>query len=84
MRATDGTGRSRPHKRPLLSDVFQILAGLALAVFLFQSDRAMVETRADSLSQTVLRKDAIDLGLHMIRLEVVHLVAYVGRTIGVN
>jgi len=84
MRANDGTGRSRPHNRSLLSDILQIVAGLALAVFLFQSDRAAIETRANTFSQAVLRKDAIDFGLHMIRLEVVHLAASLGRAIGVD
>jgi hypothetical protein len=58
----------------------QVCAGVALAAFLVLGDRAATGlTPQGETSGTVLRKDALAAGIHVVRLEYDHVVLLVNR-----
>ncbi len=72
--------RSRRQNYSVGYNILQVGAGVALAAFLVLSDRA---ANGFSLqgepSGTVLRKDALAAGIHVVRLEYDHVVLLVNR-----
>ncbi|MGA7711401.1 MAG: hypothetical protein WCA81_05830 [Rhizomicrobium sp.] len=70
----------RGQKHSVGYNILQVCAGVALAAFLVLSDRAAsgLTPRGES-SGTVLRKDALAAGIHVVRLEYDHVVLLVNR-----
>ncbi len=67
-------------KRSAGYNLLQIGAGIALAAFLVLSDRAATGFSLEGEpSGTVLRKDALAAGIHVVRLEYEHLALLVNR-----
>ncbi len=80
MRGNVGESGDRP-RRPILSEIFQICAGLLLAAFLFQADRTISALGPEgALSQTIFNRHALAAGAHMVCLEADHLVNILSRT----
>ena len=70
----------RGQKHSVGYNILQICAGVVLAAFLVLSDRAAIGlTPQGETSGTVLRKDALAAGIHVVRLEYDHLVLLVHR-----
>ena len=70
----------RRQKRSIGYNLLQIFGGVALAAFLVLSDRAATGIAPQSeASGTVLRKDALAAGIHVVRLEYDHLALFVNR-----
>jgi len=76
MRSSGSNGHQ--HRRSIRYDIVQICIGVAFAAFLFVCDRATEALNpAAPSSRAVLGADTITAGLHIVRLELDHLVAIV-------
>ena len=85
MGASIGRGNGNRRGRLIRSDIFQICIGLVLAVFLFQSDRAISAIGAEGASpHAIISKDAITAGARMVDLECVRLVVALNRVVRVT
>jgi len=82
MRGNVGRSGSDRPRRPIRSEIFQICIGLVLAAFLFQADRTISALGPEgALSHTILNRHTIEVGAHMVRLEVDHLIDALDRAL---
>jgi hypothetical protein len=85
MGASIGKGNGKRQGRLVRSDIFQIFAGLVLAVALFQSDRVIsAASAAGTPPHALVSTDAMTAGAHMVQLECVRLVDALNRVVRVT
>jgi hypothetical protein len=72
----------RRHRSLFRSEFFQVCIGLALAILLFQADRAISgDGDTAPLPHAIVNKDAIAVGFHIVRLECDTIVAALDRVV---
>lgn len=68
MRSNATSGHRQ--KRPFRSEFLQVCIGLALAIVLFQADRAISgQGNLDPMPHAIVNKDVIAAGVSIVRLE---------------